>query len=217
MGFSVRKEIYIFTVVFFLGQMVLTSQTTEEKIIKITTDYFELARENFHLQFNKTTYLAGETIWSKGFVLDKKTNFPSAETTNVYLDFLNLEAMTMDELDEIYTSTTVMMTSLRNNIGIIKMYRSKLSNKKTFRIAPYSVNYGFEEYKHFKNNLYISTDDEGFKNFGVINWIPKITNENNVFFNFKIPDMKQKTVKILIEGMSKSGEFISTVKEIQLE
>ena len=123
----------------------------------------------------------------------------------------------MDELDEIYTSTTAMMPSLRNNIGIIKMYRSKLSNKKTFRIAPYSVNYGFEEYKHFKNSLYISTDDEGFKNFGVINWIPKITNENNVFFNFKIPDMKQKTVQILIEGMSKSGEFISTVKEIQLE
>ena len=90
MGFSVRKEIYIFTVVFFLGQMVLTSQTTEEKITKITTDYFELTRENFHLQFNKTTYLAGETNWFKGFVLDKKTNLPSAETTNVYLDFFEI-------------------------------------------------------------------------------------------------------------------------------
>ena len=131
-------------------------------------------------------------------MLDKKTNLLSAETTNVYLDFLNLEAMTMDELDEIYTSTTVMMTSLRNNIGIIKMYRSKLSNKKTFRIAPFSVNYGFQDYKPFKNSLYTSTDDYGFKNFGVINWIPKISNKNNVFFNFKIPDMKQKTVQILI-------------------
>ena len=132
-------------------------------------------------------------------------------------NFNQLEFMTMDELDEIYTSTTAMIPSMRNNIGVIKMYRSKLSNKKTFRIAPFSVNYGFEDYKHFKNNLYTSTDDEGFKNFGVINWIPKISNENNVFFNFKIPNMKQKTVKILIEGMSESGAFISTVKEIQLE
>ncbi|MBC7438483.1 MAG: hypothetical protein H7250_00665 [Flavobacterium sp.] len=132
-------------------------------------------------------------------------------------NFNELNGMTMDELDEIYTSTTAMIPSMSNHIGIIKMYRSKFASRIKARIAPFSVNYGFEAYKPFKNSLYTSTDDEGFKNFGVINWIPKINNENNVFFYFKIPDMNQKTVKILIEGMSKSGEFISTVKEIQLE
>jgi hypothetical protein len=143
---------------------------------------------------------------------------PLVEIDGQQLFNLNeLNGMTMDELDEIYTSTTAMVPSMSNHIGIIKMYRSKLSNKKIGRAAPFSVNYGFEDYKPFKNSIYISTDDEGFKNFGVITWIPKISNENKVFFNFKIPNRNQKTVRVLIEGISKTGEFISTTKEIQLE
>lgn len=132
-------------------------------------------------------------------------------------NFNELNGMTMDELDEIYTSTTAMVPSMSNHIGIIRMYRSKFTARSKARAAPFLVNYGFEDYKPFKNSTYTSTDDEGFKNFGVINWIPKISNENKVFFNFKIPNMNQKTIRILIEGMSKTGEFISTTKTIPLE
>ena len=132
-------------------------------------------------------------------------------------NFNELNGMTMDELDEIYTSTTAVVPSMLNHIGIIRMYRSRFTSRSKARTAPFSVNYGFEDYKPFQNSLYTSTDDEGFKNYGVVNWIPKISNENNVFFNFKIPNMNQKTVRILIEGMSKTGAFISTTKTIQLE
>lgn len=87
MRFSIQKEFYSLIFVWFSCQIALNAQSIEEKIIKIASDYFELTRENFHLQFNKTNYLIGETIWFKGFVIDKKTNLPSTETTNVYLDF----------------------------------------------------------------------------------------------------------------------------------
>ena len=91
MIFTIRKEIVGFLFIYFFHLFALNAQSTEEKITKIAADYFELTRENFHIQFNKINYLVGESIWFKGFVLDKNKNLLSTETTNVYLDFLNTE------------------------------------------------------------------------------------------------------------------------------
>ncbi|RTY90933.1 MG2 domain-containing protein [Flavobacterium sp. GT3R68] len=73
------------------SSVLVHSQSTEEKIADITAQYFELDRENYHLQFNKGTYLTNETIWFKGFVFDKKNNTPYIETTNIYVNFFTPE------------------------------------------------------------------------------------------------------------------------------
>ena len=53
MIFTIRKEIVGFLFIYFFHLFALNAQSTEEKITKIAADYFELTRENFHIQFNK--------------------------------------------------------------------------------------------------------------------------------------------------------------------
>lgn len=58
-------------------------------ITKSINDYYSLASENIHLHFNKSVYLTNETIWFKGYVIDKKSNGLNYSTTNVYVRVLD--------------------------------------------------------------------------------------------------------------------------------
>ena len=42
-------------------------------------------KENIHLHLNKTTFLQGEHLWFKAYVLDQETKRPSLETTNLHV------------------------------------------------------------------------------------------------------------------------------------
>ncbi|MQP25483.1 hypothetical protein GFJ94_10440 [Flavobacterium sp. LMO8] len=42
-------------------------------------------RENIHLHCNKTTYLTNETIWFKGYIIEKKESKLNFQTTNVFV------------------------------------------------------------------------------------------------------------------------------------
>ena len=83
------KKHFLF-IIFFLF---LTSNAQEKDnhlvISKSLTDYYSLASENIHLHFNKSVYLTNETIWFKGYIIDKKTNDLCYETTNVYVRLLD--------------------------------------------------------------------------------------------------------------------------------
>jgi hypothetical protein len=69
------------------------SQTVEKNVIldEKVKDYFNLTRENIHLHFNKETYINNETIWFKGYVIDKASGILNIETTNVYVSLLDKE------------------------------------------------------------------------------------------------------------------------------
>ena len=94
---SLNKTYYYFLVFFsLLTSNVIHAQTIEDKIASIPAKYFELDRENFHLQFNKNSYLTDESIWFKGFVFDKKNNVPNIETTNVYVNLFSPSGEKLD-------------------------------------------------------------------------------------------------------------------------
>jgi hypothetical protein len=71
----------------------LTSNAQEQDNHKTITesinDYYSLASENIHLHFNKSVYLTNETVWFKGYVIDKKSNGLNYSTTNVYVSVLD--------------------------------------------------------------------------------------------------------------------------------
>jgi len=81
----------ILLLVFFIQntycQTVVENQIVEEKV----KNYFYLTRENIHLHFNKETYISNETIWFKGYVIDKVSGLLNIETTNVYVSLLDAE------------------------------------------------------------------------------------------------------------------------------
>jgi hypothetical protein len=74
------------------------SQTVEKNVMldEKVKNYFNLTRENIHLHFNKETYINNETIWFKGYVIDKASGILNIETTNVYVSLLDKEKKVID-------------------------------------------------------------------------------------------------------------------------
>lgn len=51
--------------------------------------YFTIDRENIHLHLNKQIYITNETIWLKGYIVDKKNAKPFVPTTTVYVNLID--------------------------------------------------------------------------------------------------------------------------------
>lgn len=127
--------------------------------------------------------------------------------------------MRMNEVDEIYINAQAIVPSVNNNIGVIKIYLKKdgSSSLQKSSAIPYEIKNAFSKIEPFKNKLYVSTENKGFQNFGLIHWIPNIYSHESKDFKFQIPNMGQKKVKLLIEGFSAEGQLISEIRTISLE
>lgn len=142
---------------------------------------------------------------------------PIIYVDNVQLvDYSMLSIIQMGEVDEIYMSSTAIVPSIRNYMGMIKVYLKKGGKPNTKGSTPnIIVKNGYERIKPFTNITYNSTTDKGFENFGVIDWEPTIMTNENGEFKFSIPKMYFKPVKVLIEGFSADGKLISEIKILQ--
>ncbi|MEM1257544.1 MAG: hypothetical protein AAGH81_03365, partial [Bacteroidota bacterium] len=49
------------------------------------SDPLDGPKENVHLHLNKTTFLQGERLWFKAYVMDQNTKLPAMETTNLHV------------------------------------------------------------------------------------------------------------------------------------
>lgn len=145
-------------------------------------------------------------------------------TPVIYIDnirimsFEELWGMRMDELDEIYINCTVLVPSVTNNRGIVRMYRKEPIYKALETDSKtYIIKNGFAKNENFKNTSYKSYADKGFENFGIINWIPNILPDDNTGeFEFQIPDMNQRKIRILLQGFASDGTIISEEKTITI-
>lgn len=131
-----------------------------------------------------------------------------------------LLGLRMSEIDEIYLNPHAIVPSMKGNMGVIKIYRKNIMDStepSKSKAVPYIVKQGFSKNEAFKNISYTSTESAGFRNFGLMDWIPNtITNETNNF-TFKFPTYGQKKARLLIEGFSADGKLISEIRTIDLE
>jgi len=126
--------------------------------------------------------------------------------TNIYLD----------EVDEIYMNSQKIVPSVRNYMGMIKIYLRKGARPNGKGKTPQiMVKNGFEKMMPFENVTYNSVTDKGFENFGIINWEPTIMTNDKGEFDLTLPNMYDKPLKVLIEGFSADGKLISEVRTIQ--
>ncbi|RWX03776.1 hypothetical protein [Flavobacterium cerinum] len=130
------------------------------------------------------------------------------------LDYSNvLNPIQMHEVDEIYMSSTAIVPSIRNYVGIIKIYLKKDRKPIIKNSTPQIImKNGYERIKPFTNITYNSTTDKGFENFGVVDWQPTIMTDENGNFKLSIPKIYRKPIKVLIEGFSADGKLISEIK-----
>jgi hypothetical protein len=129
-----------------------------------------------------------------------------------------LQNLKVRDIDEIYISNYAVSPTARNTVGIIKVYpkSSYLSSNPKATSVSFAIKNSFSRIEPFKNIDYKSTEDKGFQNFGVINWIPLLATQETNIFKFEIPDMQQKKVTLLIEGFSDDGTLISETRTISL-
>lgn len=122
-------------------------------------------------------------------------------------------------IDEIYINKSGYDMSARGSSGIIKIYTKKNfgqtpdSSKKT---AGMFVKGGFQVYKPFVNPKYDNVKDDGFLKLGTIDWKPFIETDSNGTFHFSIVNLNQKSIKLVIEGISPDGKMISETIALEI-
>ena len=63
---------------------------------------------------------------------------------------------------------------------------------------------------------YTSYQSKFFKEYGVIDWIPNMSVDENGTISFKISNQSGNNIKLFIEGTANNGSFISEVKSVTL-
>ncbi|OIQ21331.1 MAG: hypothetical protein BM557_03510 [Flavobacterium sp. MedPE-SWcel] len=145
-------------------------------------------------------------------------------TPMIYIDNIRvmsfdiLQGMQTADIDEFYINQHASVPSVDNRMGIVRIYMKKNYMYKSKINSPTSflVENGFKKITPFKNAEYFTTSSKGFENFGIINWEPRITTDDNGKFQIELPRTGQKSVIILIEGFSNDGKLISETKTINL-
>lgn len=90
------KKTFLLALLLFQTICMAQNTVTDSILSKIPVNYFEMNRENFHLQLNKKIYLTNEDIWFKGFVFNKKMHESFTETTNVHVNLLDVNGVKLD-------------------------------------------------------------------------------------------------------------------------
>jgi hypothetical protein len=112
-------------------------------------------------------------------------------------------------IDEIYFNNDILITNTRNRktIGWIKIYtkRDVEMFKNNDALKTITISGGFEIEKKFTNPYVNSTQNQAFKKYGTIEWIPNINTDADGNFEFKIPKLEQKKVFLNLQGIDSVG------------
>ena len=146
------------------------SNSSKEKITSSIINHYKLDRENIYLHLNKDSYLSNETIWFKGYVIDKKESKFNYQTTNV---FVNVYDNNKTEVKKhlFYSSNGII-------VGQIKLDENLESGT-----------YYLHAYTNYMNNF--PEDESTLKKFEFINTKDQIvektksTNDLNIEFSFE--------------------------------
>lgn len=129
-------------------------------------------------------------------------------------------SMGMETIDEIYIRRDGTDLTVPGSVGIVKVY-----SKKTFagfdvaqsdKSAILNIKDGFQKYRPYQNPKYASVKDQGFMQLGTIDWKPLVETDAKGTFHFSIPNLNQKSVRVIVEGMSADGQMVSEILTLDL-
>ena len=128
----------------------------------------------------------------------------------------------MNELYEIYLDPHAIVPSLNNKMGVIKLYTIRNNcatcyQQKVAKTDEFFIKDGFSYIYNFKNVEYDNVQNEGFNNFGIIQWAPRTTSDESGQFIFKIPNYNLAKGKLIIEGITPEGKLFHEEKIVDLK
>lgn len=152
------------------------------------------------------------------------TSFLASKSPFIYLDdvpltdFSLLLNYNLDSVDEIYINKMGYGAGINGANGTIRIYSKTPSSGSgtgiKIKSKPFVVKDGFQPFSPYENPKYENIHDQSFLKFGTIHWKPNVETDENGEFNFSIPNLHQKSVKIIIEGISSDGRLISETKTL---
>lgn len=130
-----------------------------------------------------------------------------------------LSNMLLTTIDEIYINKTGFGAGVNGSNGVIRIYTKPIANGSSnikIKSKTFYITNGFQQMTAYENPKYTNVQNESFKTYGTIHWIPSVNTDANGNFKFAIPNLYQKTIKIVIEGISSDGKLLSEVKTISI-
>ncbi|MCO6175331.1 hypothetical protein NHF50_09780 [Flavobacterium sp. NRK F10] len=200
------RKIFLLT---FLLSIALKAQNMGE-IDRKFQNYFKLDRENIYLHLNKNTYFSNETVWFKGYILDKKTNKLNPLTTNVYITLYN------QDKNEIKNQLFYASNGITS--GQIKLDKSLPSGKYFLHIYTNYMNNFIEDESTIEEFEIINIEDTPLDlhsepehlNFEITPEGGKLLFESDNTVVVKITDCQNKGVKLSADVTDDSGNTITS-------
>lgn len=162
------------------------------------------------------------SAWSTNTYSDTNANMngPAIFIDNIFVpNYDALRDYTMNQIDEIYINRMINDLSTYGSRGTIRIYTKTtpaiVSNQSNTSESLFVKN-GFQKIRSYQNPKYDSVQDEGFFKLGTIGWKPIISTDENGSFHFSIPNLNQKSVCIIIEGLNDNGVMISEIQTLNL-
>lgn len=138
------------------------------------------------------------------------------DNVNISDDLMLISNLYVADVEEMFVSTTSNINA--SPAGVIHIF-SKTGGM-NFTKTKYNnsnIDFGFSVSKKYYTPLYNKFENEDFKNYGVLNWIPNLSSEKTNELKFKIPNYYYDSVNLYIEGMSEDGSLFSKVETITIE
>tara|TARA_R110002051_G_scaffold56285_2_gene104602 strand:+ start:40789 stop:43164 length:2376 start_codon:yes stop_codon:yes gene_type:complete len=130
-----------------------------------------------------------------------------------------LYRMSLNEIDYIEINRSGIGGGARGNNGELKLYttntdvyKSLVSNKTA---QAYTIPLTFSADKQFYVPKYKYTDDNFYKAYGIVDWKPQLTLNENGTISLKIKQPKVP-ITLFIEGIANDGSFVFEEKSISL-
>jgi len=105
--------------------------------------------------------------------------------------------------------------------GVIKIFTDPTllykNNPELSNFEEIDIPLSFSTPTAFYAPKYNNYDSNFYREYGVINWLPKLSVDNNSKLSFKMSNVEGSNIKICIEGTANNGSFISEIKTIKIK
>jgi len=216
-----------------LDEVVINVNKEQERIQKIKNsswgyvDVFDESKRNAYIDF--ASYIRTKGFWVNQ--MNGEVNIYSQRggirvPPTIYIDdrllfsFDELYFYRLDIIDYIIVDHSGLGEGIRGAGGVIKIYTDPLvSNKRTSGtvLQEIEVPLTFTTPSKFYAPKYNSYQSRFFEEFGVIEWLPGKSVDENGTISFKISNQSGPNIKLFIEGTANNGSFISETKTINLK
>ncbi len=216
-----------------LAEVLIEVNKTQDKFEKLQksiygqVDIFDDNKRKTYIDFASYLRSRGYTVnqMNNEFKITDNRSSSGNKSPIVYIDnrevFDNeLSFYNMDIIDYIVLDKSGFGQGFRGAGGVIKIftdYRLLYKNNPEMRtFQEFEIPLTFSKPKTFYVPKYSSYQNRFYKEYGVVQWLPKKSIDEKGNISFKIRNQEESNIKLFIEGMANNGSFISETKILNI-